>query len=198
MSLTITDNSTNMISVKTNGNLISIRMHRMFLEAGDGVIREIAAFVRSKKGSTPLIRDFIRKNRKVAEDLERRCRRTALRTRGNYHDLEELFVLVNGQYFGGKIRAAISWGKRIPRKAVRKLTLGSYSQQTNTIWINPVLDRKNIPRYVVKFIVYHEMLHCRIPSVQKNGRRIVHSREFRERERLFEHYDRVMSWEKRQ
>jgi predicted metal-dependent hydrolase len=125
-------------------------------------------------------------------------RKVSIRTRGKYHDLLELFASVNNRYFGGKIKASISWGKKVPRWAVRKRTLGSYSHQTNTIWINPVLDRKNIPRYVIRFIVYHEMLHCDIPVEKKNGRRLVHSPEFKKRERLFEHYEKAVSWEKRQ
>jgi len=197
VSLTVTDNSTSMISVKTKGDLISLRLHRMFLNAGNEVIREIAAFVKRRKGSTPLIRDFIRKNRNSLENTNRSSRKVAIRTRGKYHDLRELFSLVNNQYFSGKIKASISWGKKIPRWAVKKRTLGSYSHQTNTIWINPVLDRKNIPRYVIKFIVYHEMLHCDIPAAGKKGRRLVHSPEFKKRERLFEHYERVVLWEKR-
>lgn len=198
VSLTITDNSTSMIFVKTKGDLISLRLHRMFLNAGDEVIREIAAFVKRRKGGTPLVRDFIRKNQNSLENKNRSSRKVAIRTRGRYHDLQEIFGLVNNQYFGGKIKASISWGKNIPRWAVRKRTLGSYSHQTNTIWINLVLDRKNIPRYVVKFIVYHEMLHCDIPVEKKKGKRLVHSPEFKKRERLFEHYERVVSWEKRQ
>lgn len=198
ISLTVTDNSTSMIAVKTKGDLISIRLHRMFLDAGNEVIREIAAFVRRKKGSTPLIRDFIRKNRDSFENKNRNSRKVAIRTHGKYYDLRELFGMVNNQYFGGKVKASISWGKKSPRWAVRKRTLGSYSHQTNTIWINPVLDRKNIPRYLVKFIVYHEMLHCDIPVEKKNGRRLVHSPEFKRRERLFEQHEKVVSWEKRQ
>jgi predicted metal-dependent hydrolase len=198
VSLTITDNSTSIISVKTKGDLISLRLHRMFLDAGNEVIREIAAFVKRRKGSTPRIRDFIGKNQNYLENKNRSFRKVAIRTRGKYHDLRELFGLVNNQYFGGKIKAAISWGKKIPRWAVRKRTLGSYSHQTNTIWINPVLDRKNIPGYLVKFIVYHEMLHCDIPVERKKGRRVVHSPEFKRRERLFEHYEKVLSWEKRE
>jgi hypothetical protein len=198
VSLTITDNSTSMISVKTKGNSIYLRLHRMFFNAGNEVIQEIAQFVKDGRGSTPLIRDFIRKNQNSLENANRSSRKMVTRTRGKYHDLRELFGLLNSRYFGGKIKASISWGKKIPRWAVRKRTLGSYSHQTNTIWINPVLDRRNIPPYVVKFIVYHEMLHCAIPVEKKNGRRIVHSPEFKEHERLFEHYEKVVSWENKQ
>jgi hypothetical protein len=198
VSLTLTDNSTSMISVKTARGLIYVRLHRMFLDAGNEVIREIARFVKRRKGSTPLIRNFIRKNQNSLENTNRSSRKVVTRTSGRYYDLQELFGLVNDQYFGGRIKASISWGKKTPRYAVRKRTLGSYSHQTNTIWINPVLDGKNVPRYLVKFIVYHEMLHSDIPVEKKNGRRLVHSPEFKKRELLFEHYERVLSWEKKQ
>jgi hypothetical protein len=32
---------------------------------------------------------------------------------------------------------------------------------------------------------------------RKNGRRLVHSRAFRERERLFADYERALAWERR-
>jgi len=198
VSLIITDNSTSMISVKATCDSISLRLHRMFLDAGNEVIREIAAFLKRRKGSTPLIRDFVRKNRNSFENSNRSPRKVATRTRGRYHDLQELFALVNDRYFGRKIKASISWGKKTPRWSVKKRALGSYSHQTNTIWINPVLDKKNVPRYLVKFIVYHEMLHCDIPFQREKGRRLVHSPEFKKRERLFEHYEKVLAWEKKQ
>jgi predicted metal-dependent hydrolase len=198
VSLTLTDNSTSMISVKTKGDLISIRLHRMFLNAGNEVIQEIAAFARKRKGSMPFIRDFIRENQNSIENTNRSSRKVVTQTRGRYHNLQELYGLVNSRYFDGRIKASIGWGKKISRWAVRKRTLGSYSHQTNTIWINPVLDRRNVPRYVVRFIVYHEMLHCDIPVEKKDGRRLLHSPEFKRRERLFEQYEKVVSWEKKQ
>jgi hypothetical protein len=198
ISLTITDNSTSIISVKTVHGFISLRLHRMFLDAGDDVIKEIAQFVKRRKGNTPLIRDFIKRNQSALVNENKGSRKVVARTQGEYRDLQELFGLLNKQYFDGKIKATISWGKKTSRWAVRKRTLGSYSHHTNTIWINPALDRRNVPRYLVKFIVYHEMLHSVIPVETRNGRRRIHPPEFKRRERLFERYERVLSWEKRQ
>ncbi len=95
------------------------------------------------------------------------------------------------------INAAITWGAKSPRWAVRKRTLGSYSERSNTIRINPVLDRKTVPRYYVAFVVYHEMLHAAIGLLLQGKRRSVHSREFRKRERLFKDYERAVAWERR-
>jgi predicted metal-dependent hydrolase len=76
-----------------------------------------------------------------------------------------------------------------------KRTLGSYSQRTNTIRINPVLDRKTVPAYFIEFIVYHEMLHADMGVGRINGRRSVHSSGFRIREKLFKKYEQALAWE---
>ncbi len=77
-----------------------------------------------------------------------------------------------------------------------KRTLGSYCLRTNTIRINPVLDRKTVPDYFIGFIVYHEMLHADMGVCRINGRRSVHSSEFRKRERMFKEYEKALAWEK--
>lgn len=195
VTLAVTDNSASMVSVRETGKTLAVRLHRMFLDAGDEVIGEIAAFVVRGKGATPLLRRFLRENRHMI----RRCapRKTSLRTEGRHHHLGEIFRSLNREYFGGRISGAITWGTRNPSHAVRKRTLGSYSRHGNVIRINPVLDRRNIPRYFVEFVVYHEMLHAGMDRVEKNGRRRVHSREFKERERLFGQYQKAVAWEKR-
>jgi hypothetical protein len=63
--------------------------------------------------------------------------------------------------------------------------------------MNPLLDRRTVPRFFVEFIVYHEMLHADIGVETRNGRRRVHTWEFRRRERLFREYARAISWEKK-
>ena len=56
VSLTLTDNSTSMLSIRKKDGSVTVRMHRMFLIAGEEVIREIAGFIKKRKGQTPLIR----------------------------------------------------------------------------------------------------------------------------------------------
>lgn len=194
ISLKITDNSTSMISLKTKGGIVYVRLHRIFLNAGDDIIFEIAQFIKNKKGRTPLIRDFIKQN---SNCLKRKPpKKISINTQGKYYDLREIYAKANGEYFDGRVTASITWGTKSPGYAVRKRTLGSYSSHTNTIRINPILDKKSVPRYFIEFIVYHEMLHADIDVVTKNSRRSVHSREFKSREKLFKHYEKVIAWEK--
>lgn len=195
VSLTLTDNSTSMLSIRTKENSVFIRLHWMFLHAGNDVIREIAEFIKFRKRKTPLISKFIRDNQNYLKNKQPKP--VSICTQGRYHNLKELFNSLNNEYFGRRITASITWGKNNQRWAVRKRTLGSYSSHTHTIRINSVLDRKNVPRYFINFVIYHEMLHSDMYREKKNGRRLVHSYEFKRRERLFEHYEKAISWEKR-
>ena len=193
IALTITDNSTSMLSVKSKGETIYVRLHRIFLGAGTEVVREVAEFIKKRRGKTPLISGFIKERR---EHLKKKApRRLNLCPTGKYYDLLNIYDTINRAYFEGSVSSRITWGKKSPRYAVRKRTLGSYSSHTNAIRINPLLDNSRVPLYFVEFIVYHEMLHAYIGVKNKNGRRSVHSKEFREHEKTFSDYERAMAWE---
>ncbi len=193
--LTITDNASSMISVRKERGSAVLRLHRMFLQAGPEVLHELAAFIRNVRVKTPLIRRFIRDH--AASLPERPVKKTRLVTRGRYHDLAGMAEAVNREYFGGRISSGITWGSRKTGHSVRRRILGSYNSRTDVIRVNPVLDRKETPRYYLEFILYHEMLHADMGVRRKNGRREVHSREFRRREKIFRHFDRALLWEKK-
>ena len=195
VSLIVTDNSTSMLSCRIKDNVLSLRLHRMFLFADHAVLDEIVSYLRDRRRAMPHFRSFLRANR---EDLRRRpAQKVAVRTKGRHHDLSELYDEINRAYFAGRITAAITWGSRSPRSAVRKRTVGSYSERSNTIRINPVLDRKDVPVCYVAFVVYHEMLHADMGIALRGKRRSVHPREFRRREKLFQEYEKAMAWEGR-
>lgn len=189
--LTVTDNAASLISVKPVEGGLDVRLHRIFLQAGKDVLDEIGLFVKHRGGRTPAIREFIKDYRHWIP--ESRPRRRTLRPQGQFFNLEEVFQKLNRQYFENRVSAAITWGKSGNRGGVRR-TLGSYSSQTNTIRINPVLDRRSTPRYVIEHIVHHEMLHADLGIGAKNGRRSIHSKEFREREKMFRDYERAAAW----
>jgi predicted metal-dependent hydrolase len=194
VSLALTDNSTSMLSARTRDGVLHVRLHRMFLHSDDRVLEEIAAFLKNRKKQMTFFRGFIRDHR---EQLGNRPpNRITEKTRGKFYDLSELYHEINEEYFGGMVSAAITWGAKSPRYAVRKRTLGSYSERSNTIRINPVLDRKAVPRYYVAFVVYHEMLHAALGILLRGKRRSVHPREFRAKERLFRDYERALAWER--
>lgn len=196
VSLTLTDNSISMLSIKKKNNLFSVRMHWMFLNADNEIIREIGNFIKTRKCQTPLIRKFISENQSCLKNKERHSKQFSIQTQSRFHKLREIFDSLNNEYFGGRITATISWGKQNSRRAVRKRTLGTYCRHTDTIRVSPVLDRRSVPHYFIRYVVYHEMLHSAVREERKNGRRPMHTSEFRKRERLFKEYDKAISWEK--
>ena len=113
LSLVLTDNSTSMLSIRTINGSIAVRMHRMFLNAGEDIIREMAVFIKTRRGRTPLVRKFISENRTCLKKKERSSRTTCMCTQGRFYNLLEIFSDINQEYFEGGITASISWGKRI-------------------------------------------------------------------------------------
>lgn len=215
VSLSITSNRVSVLSVRylsgrRDAGGLNLRLHRIFLKAGPDVIREIARFIKNgKKGSRfPLLTQYIKANEAELKKTGKR-REGRLKTLGRYHDLLEIYGSLNTEYFEGRVACAITWGKRPPPfrivsgkpGAVRKRTLGSFSCDgmgpgRGLIRINPVLDKKNVPSYYVRFVVYHEMLHADMGACQKNGRRCMHHAPFKQRERLFRDFDRATAYEK--
>ena len=193
--LILTDNATSMISVRKKHDAVSLRLNRIFLRADESVLDEVAAFIKEKGGTRPAIKAFIRNNQSCLKDSPPRT--VTINPQGRFYNLTDIFNALNRDYFHDRVAASITWGKRGPRYAVRKRTLGSYQKMTNTIRINPILDRRKVPRYVIEFVVYHEMLHAVIDSVVENGRRSIHSKEFNSREHEYRNYDKAIEWEKR-
>jgi len=195
VSLVLTENSTSILSARVRDGIMHVRLHRMFLNADNHVIGEIIVFLKNRKGDMTHFRSFVRNNK---EQLNKRPpKKVSVKTLGRFYDLHELFDEINKEYFGGMIKAAITWGAKSSRYAVRKRTLGSYSGRSDLIRINPVLDKKSVPRYFIAFVVYHEMLHAALGISRQGGRRKLHSREFKKRERLFGEYERAVAWESR-
>jgi predicted metal-dependent hydrolase len=193
--LILTDNSTSMISVREQQNSISLRLHRIFLNADRAVLDEVIRFIVKKGGNTPAIKELIEKNKTYLKNRPRR--KVTINPNGKTYNLVSIFDSLNSEYFNNKVSALITWGKRSPKYTVRKRTLGSYQKKTNIIRINPILDRRRVPRYVVEYVVYHEMLHAVIDAVVKNGRRSIHAKEFRNREREYRNYHKAIEWEKK-
>jgi predicted metal-dependent hydrolase len=195
VSLVLTENSTSMLSARLRDGIMHVRLHRMFLNADNHVIGEIIVFLKNRKGDMSHFRSFVRNNK---EQLNKRPpKKVSVNTRGKFYDLRELFNELNEEYFGGVIKAAITWGAKSSRCAVRKRTLGSYCGRSDLIRINPVLDKKSVPRYFIAFVVYHEMLHAAIGISRQGGRRRLHTREFKKKEMLFGEYERAIAWEGR-
>ena len=196
--LTITDNIHSMIHISPSNSGYRVRLHHMFLEADTEVLRSLARFINGRKRKAPpLLRDFVASNHNKIRKTPAKPRRTILRHNGHHFNLKEIFDQVNQEYFANKIDCHITWGARRLVRRQNSIKLASYSDRTKIIRINPVLDRSYVPKYVVSGIIYHEMLHHHLGVESRNGRKMAHTKRFRQLEKRFRHYRRLHVWKEK-
>jgi len=148
----------------------------------------VAGFITGDKGGGHVIRNYIKEN---SSSLKiRTVASPSLRHAGDHHCLKETYDRGKQDIFCRPHICRHHVGKNRHRRRARRITLGSFCRANNTIRINPLLDRKSVPLFFLEFIVYHEMLHADLGFTAHNGRRRLHTKEFRTRERLFAGYDR--------
>lgn len=124
------------------------------------------------------------------ESKRERGRKVISGTKGSVYDLAEMFDRLNEKYFNGSLRRpSLTWS---PRRTYRML--GHHDSTHDTIVISRSLDSAETPRFVVEYVMFHEMLHVHHPTVHHNGRRYNHTAQFRRDERKFSHYDAAENW----
>lgn len=100
---------------------------------------------------------------------------------GSHYNLEEIFEELNARFFHGLMaRPRLGWSRRPSRT-----TLGHWDPSHNAIIISRLLDSPQIPRLLIEYILFHEMLHLQFPAQSRGSRRRVHTREFMAAERAF-------------
>ncbi len=196
--LTVHDNRSTMVSFRRGRGEIHYRVHHMFLDAPQEVVRALASFARSRRpraaprrGAGRRIDDYVRSQRgRIAPPGP-----PLVEPRGRHHDLRALFDRLNAEHFGGAVVARIGWAtwRRVPGR--RAIKTGVYLHDARLIRIHPALDRPGVPGYYVAAVVFHEMLHQVVPPEEAGGRRRVHGPEFRRREAAFPDLGRARAWE---
>jgi predicted metal-dependent hydrolase len=173
-----------------NGRLL-VRLSDLLEGAPEAVFRAIAHILLAKMYRHPIDRGHAARYRKYVASHEivrkahlvRQIRgRKRLRSaRGYFYDLDAIFEELNTRFFHGLMaRPRMSWSHSKTRRI-----LGHYDPAHNAIIISSVFDHPAVPKYVVDYIVYHEMLHLKHPVKLRGSRRCVHSAEFQAEEKLF-------------
>ncbi len=127
---------------------------------------------------------------RIDEVRRQRGRKLLLPPCGRRFDLKEIFTDLNRRFFHDEIEGVrIGWSQNRSRRL-----LGHYDSSHRTITVTRWLDSPRVPRYVVEYLVFHEMLHVRIPVEHRNHRRVVHSAAFLTAERALPDYARAARW----
>ena len=169
--------------------------------------REVLEAIVTILASKALRRRGSRRARRIYDDWRRESavsdavnsRRTAQGRKrfaaheGRWHPLTEICRDVNHRYFNDQIEVKkIGWSLRLSWGR-----LGHYDPVHHTITLSPVLDSQEVPRFVVDFIVYHEMLHAVFWDEENYGFHRHHPPVFRRTERAHPDYEAVKKFIKK-
>ncbi len=195
----------NVVVARRVGEHTQLRLNYGFLEAPPEVFEALVAWLRSGKRARracALLDEWV-------EELGRRLgpptkRAVAIEPEGSTHDLRPLALEVLRSDFADELPESladrVTWGRRGNRKSQRTLQLGSYDPERDLVRIHPVLDQPAVPRFFVRYVLFHELLHALIdrtvPSADpRKKRRAHHPPEFREREASYAEFDRALGWQ---
>lgn len=179
-------------------NTIRLRDGRMLVRVSDllegapeTVLRAVAHILLAKMYRQPIEPGQAARYRKYvsSRDIVRqayllrqvRGRKRILSAQGHSYDLDAIFDDLNCCFFHGLLaRPQMTWSANHARNS-----LGHYDPAHNAIVVSRIFDDPRVPRYVLEYLVYHEMLHLRHPVRLRGSRRCVHSAAFQAEEKLF-------------
>jgi hypothetical protein len=194
------------------GAPIELRLSGFFAQAPVEVRDAVGAWLKSGKRArraSALLDAFIAEQLAAQPAPPRRA--ATLEPAGSTHDLTQLAaeVLAPG---GGLDREELAplglpdltWGKRGPSRARRSLQLGSYEEDRHLVRVHRVLDQPAVPASVVRFVVFHELLHAaraaearRSPAPPGGPRRhLHHDAAFRRREAAYPGFAAAEAWQR--
>lgn len=178
---------------------VRVRMSDVF-EGAPAPVQEALAFILiAKLYRKPIPKQYSHRYRLFVNRADIRRKALLLRqtrgrkqispAQGQVHDLEEMFHDLNGRFFGGLLaQPRLSWSPRESRRM-----LGHWDPAHNTIIISKIFDRPGTPRFLVEYILYHEMLHLKYPAEYRTQRRCVHTPAFKADERKFPRFGEAVA-----
>lgn len=196
--LTLKDNRSTFLSASYFPlKKMKIHLHKAFLEAPFFVLISLREYlVKNKKTSLKIISNYM-EDYFQKKDYSHNLDKEKIFHKGKTYNLKDIFDNLNKKYFDNSLNINISWFKRPRYKKSRSITFGSYERGLKLIKINDILDNDFFPLYFVSYVVFHEILHHRYPSMaDEKGRRRIHHKEFKKAEAGFEHFKEAKDFEK--
>lgn len=132
---------------------------------------------------------------KKAQALRRAGKRLQrLEAQGRHHNLQTIFEKINAEYFEGKLEARITWSSRWGGLSTQSNRKDAEGKSYHLLSISRGYDHPSATPEIVGGVVYHECLHIAVPPEEREGRRTIHGREFRKREKEYRHYETWRKW----
>jgi hypothetical protein len=190
-------------TIRLRGGKLFVRLSDLLEGAPESVLRAIAHILLAKMYRKPVDRGRATRYRRYVSSRalsekahllrQIRGRKRIESAAGHIYDLEAIFEDLNTRFFHGLLaRPQMTWSRDHSHNH-----LGHYDPAHNAIVVSRVFDRPSVPRCVVDYIVYHEMLHLKYPVKLRGSRRCVHPPEFQAEENLFPRLEEAKQFLKR-
>lgn len=186
-------------TIEWNPWRIKIKVSQYFHTAPRHILEYVAVILLSKIYKLPVDRELRREYRIFLDELAGQIPRQTPKQPAGYSpmgktfDLQGMFEQLNVLYFDDKLKQPLlGWSKN--RSYTR---LGFYDAQRNLLVISRIFDDSRVPEQIIRYLLYHEMLHIFFPTTTRNGRRTIHSPAFKSAEKKFPAFDDIQKWIKK-
>ena len=187
-------------TVRLREGRLLVRLSDLFKRAPASVLEALAAILLTKLyGRTvpvtarSVYREFSNSpemRRRAQVSQRKRGRKLLASPVGNCYHLTVLFDELNQEYFNGRLPyVRLGWSLRKSRRI-----LGHFDPAHRTITLSRWLDQPKVPAVVVRFVLFHEMLHAKFLAQSFFNVRNPHSRRFREEEQAFCGHQEARHW----
>jgi predicted metal-dependent hydrolase len=193
----IHDNVHNLASIDKRRNL---RLQVVFFNADDSVLKSLFHIIARKRqnGDDEKVNTFLAENppHKGKRKITRQLMQDLYSPVGRYYDLRKILADVMKKYTGQVDNIVIGW--RTPSAGRSSVTWGSFRDLGNggIIRINALLDRPDVPKYVVESVVFHELLHFISPAESNGRKRKIHTKDFKELLAEYPRLEEAEIWKK--
>ncbi|MEH1853429.1 MAG: M48 family peptidase [Nostoc sp.] len=179
---------------KRSASAANIMINEGFINAPKAVLQALveSALVGKSQDNTQLIRSFASTGEytNILLELDLIAEVVAENPQGKFYNLNELFDKVNREYFAASLaKPRLAWSRI---NTYRKF--GHYESARDRVVMSLTLDDPKVPGFVVEFVLYHELLHKYHGIKWVQGKRMVHTKEFRVSESQFKSYKEASRW----
>ena len=108
--------------------------------------------------------------------------------------LQDFFNKINNACFENKLQSYVRWGTHASKTSYQTNCSDEQGKTFSLITIAGIYNHPSVPEFALYSVMYHEMLHIFHPVDKVNGRRIVHSKQFKAQEILFKEYTLATKW----
>lgn len=188
-------------TLRERAGVLHLRLSDHLIDAPDPALRGVMGILLARVGRVPEARvdagdraayhDFVDQ----AEGRRKRSRQERGRKHidplGDHRSLLESYLRVTMDMDMHIPEAPkLGWSRTRSRRR-----FGHQDADHGAIIISKVLDDVKVPEFVLDYVVYHELLHIVIPPRRgRGGKRIVHSKEFKQAEARFPKQAEAERW----